>query len=545
MMKLLLADDEALSLVGLRSMLPWEEYGIEICATAHNGEEALAAIDRFYPEIVITDIKMPILSGLDVLEESRKRYGNLPVFIILTSYEEFDFAKKALGLGAVEYLVKLEITQQSLAEAVNKAKARVEACRLTCCLPEKNSPNLSANLQSCTDAFFSRLYFYYFQSRKDFVAQSTNLGLTFPGKYFCVASLEIANREKMPASRHTEAPFSLFTSVTQLVQESCQKCYTCYMTNLDVRHFNVLFCLDAWDNQVVSRLCQVLEATIADVRGYCGVELLCAIGSPVTDAFLVRRSYRSACALIPTLTAHHPIAVDDGSVKVQKHLQFNFSAYKETLTKAFQELDQNTVYKTINQMSATFEGKPSAYMQAMSAAIGLLHMSMSLLPDGEKTVEAIFADLPDNYHSLYMQTTTEQYCKWIDQIRDGICEDMRQRKQNKKKKLIKDVESYIRNNLDKRLLITDVARVFNFSPNYLSQMFSQYSDCSYTDFVTREKIAAAKVMMVNSDRKIYEISELLGFNSAYYFSKVFKKSTGMSPRQYLQSQNLPDDGEEE
>lgn len=174
-------------------------------------------------------------------------------------------------------------------------------------------------------------------------------------------------------------------------------------------------------------------------------------------------------------------------------------------------------------------------MQAMNAAISLLHLSLSLFPDGETAIEEIFSDLPDNYRSLYLQTTTEQYCKWIIRLRDGLCENIRNRKQCYKEKLLKEVQEYIRNHLDERLLISDVAEFFHFSSSYLSQLFAQYSDCSYVDYVTREKITASKIMMASGDKKIYEIAELLGYNSAFYFSKVFKKATGLTPREYIQN----------
>ena len=93
---------------------------------------------------------------------------------------------------------------------------------------------------------------------------------------------------------------------------------------------------------------------------------------------------------------------------------------------------------------------------------------------------------------------------------------------------------YIRQNLGKRLSLNEVASAFNFSPNYLSQLFAQWGESGFVEFVTATRVNAAKDLMASTDLKIYEISERLGFESAFYFSKVFKKVEGISPREYMQ-----------
>lgn len=530
--KLLIADDEALALIGLCSMLTWEEYDIEICGTAHNGVQALEIISSLHPDIVITDIKMPLKSGLEVLEESRQRFGELPVFIILTSYEEFSFAKKAISHGALDYLVKLEMTPQSLAQTISRACARVNEIHSTRDSADTAPPNHGYSLQACRDAFFSHLYFNFFESREQFEVQSQNLNFHFTADCYAVAAFEL---EDWDNCIQPEQRLALYTGSMQIVKDTCEKFFPCYVTGLDIRHFNLLLCLDAKTVCDHSRLIRIIHTSLSAVHNFWGLRMYCAVGEFVSNAFYARRSYRSACSLIPTLSAEKPVAIDDGSALKQHDYKFKFSEYRSDLTRAFNELDASALQDITDQIISNFSGKPAEYMQAMNAAISLLHLSLSLFPDGETAIEEIFSDLPDNYRSLYLQTTTEQYCKWIIRLRDGLCENIRNRKQCYKEKLLKEVQEYIRNHLDERLLISDVAEFFHFSSSYLSQLFAQYSDCSYVDYVTREKITASKIMMASGDKKIYEIAELLGYNSAFYFSKVFKKATGLTPREYIQN----------
>ena len=123
--KVIIADDEPLVLIGLQDLIDWSEEGFEIIAEARNGKKLGEEIMKNKPDLVITDIKMPVKSGIEVLEEERRKGSKLPLFILLTSYEEFELVKKAISLDAVDYIVKLELEKEQLTEAIRKAKSSI------------------------------------------------------------------------------------------------------------------------------------------------------------------------------------------------------------------------------------------------------------------------------------------------------------------------------------------------------------------------------------------------------------------------------------
>ena len=109
MIKLLIADDEPLVQIGIKSMLNWADYNIEVCGTAPNGGIALEMIEEYSPQIVITDIRMPIMNGLELAKVCRETYGRIPLFIILTSYEEFELARQVFNLYSISNSFACEI----------------------------------------------------------------------------------------------------------------------------------------------------------------------------------------------------------------------------------------------------------------------------------------------------------------------------------------------------------------------------------------------------------------------------------------------------
>ena len=124
--KVIIADDEPLVLIGLQDLINWQSEGFELVAQARNGQMLSQAIEEHNPDLVITDIKMPVKSGLDVMQEEKEKGKKLPLFIFLTSFEEFDLIKKAMSLEAVDYIVKLELDKAQLIQALDRAKKKID-----------------------------------------------------------------------------------------------------------------------------------------------------------------------------------------------------------------------------------------------------------------------------------------------------------------------------------------------------------------------------------------------------------------------------------
>lgn len=132
-----------------------------------------------------------------------------------------------------------------------------------------------------------------------------------------------------------------------------------------------------------------------------------------------------------------------------------------------------------------------------------------------------------------------QILEWLALFRNGLCESFATHNKDYKNHIVINVKKYISEHVEEKLTLNKVAEVFNISPNYLSILFSKYNETGFTDHINQTKVEAAKKMMTEGNLKIYEISDILGFESAFYFSRVFKKVTGISPRDYInQSQSL-------
>ena len=534
MYKLLIADDEPLVQAGIKSMLNWAEMDIEICGTAMNGQVALKIIEESSPDIVITDIKMPVMSGLELAKICYERYGSgHPFFIILTSYEDFHMAKEALTYQVANYLVKLELTPESLKDAVSKVIKKLDA------VDTQQQENKRDAAHPFYDKFFIRLLHNLFESDEQFQLQSKDLNLDFHYNAYvcCYGELTSASADTLPM----KSQLSLFNSSLQILQELLAKYMPCYSVSLDIRHFALIFCYDnvPEESEYDRSIKEILKNISTTLSNYYKVSLRCGIGNMVTTPYAVCDSYQYSRQAFRIADEQQPIVffeeeIQDGNFQNS----FNFSLFKDNLTRAFEEFDSDILQHAIDEICELFISHPNHYVQSLDAACNILYLSLSLLQNGDEIISDIFKDNPEGYRSIYKQSSVEQVINWLTYFKDRLCIFFDERRKDYKNHTVISVKKYIGQNVKEHLSLNEVAAVFGISPNYLSQLFKKYNDTGFNEYVTICKINEAKKLLEESNLKIYEIADMLGFESAFYFSKVFKKVEGCSPSEYINSKIL-------
>lgn len=277
MVQLLIVDDEPLVQIGIRSMLNWESMGIEIAGTATNGRQAYDIILEKHPEIVITDIKMPIMDGMQLIEKCQSQ-EHPPLFILLTSYEEFALVKQAISYQVLDYLVKLELTEDVLNAAIQKALGILEKERKQAAIPETGS-----DLSLLQDNFYIRLLLNLFETEEQFATQCDLLSVRFTAAGYTVAYLEMQNT-RQSASAVASSDITLYRSSYQMIRNLIVKYVPCRILFLDTTHLAIIFSLTKEQTGSYHQLLtDALTQTGDMLYNYYSIRILASVGSLVEN----------------------------------------------------------------------------------------------------------------------------------------------------------------------------------------------------------------------------------------------------------------------
>jgi len=539
MYKLFIVDDEPLVQAGIKSMLNWAELDIEICGSASNGQIALNMIRSLSPDIVITDIKMPVMDGLELLRQSRAEFGyKWPVFILLTSYEDFQLAKEAVSYQVLEYLVKVELTPDSLRNAIVKSISFINDNNSTENIPSKSV--VTSNLYSYKEKFLINLLNNMFESDEQLFLQAKDLNINLNYKAFlcCYGSFETVNPSAI------DNYMTLYSGSMQLLQELVEKYYHCITISLDITHFAILFAYDDKDiasingnSTSIQQITQDLLSKVRlSIRNYCNIDFICGIGTMCYTPSSLCDSYQCARSAYRQTNASRPISYFSPE-EILPHDAFNFSLFKKNFTRAFEEYNSNILSETITSLCDLIDSHPHHYIQALDAASNILYLALSLLPDSIDILNNIFSGSPDGYMSIYRQQNTNQIVAWLKTFSNGICEFFDERTKDYKNRIVFDVKNYINEHISEKLTLNQLAAQFGISTSYLSQLFGRYSNLGFIEYVNYSKVQEAKRLLKEEHLKIYEVADIMSFGSEFYFSKVFKKIEGISPSEYINNIN--------
>lgn len=524
MYKLMVVDDEPLVQVGIKSMIDWSKLDIEICATAYNGKQALDMLTKVMPDIVITDIKMPIMDGLEFIAQCKQMYETPPVFIVLTAYEEFSLVQQALREGAIDYVVKIELNEKVLENCVKKAIEQVKKNNLSRPSEHYIDKDLFA------DKFLVRLLNMTYISNEQILQQINELSISLLGKNYCVAVY------KIDFSNNTKGndQIQLYNYIIHMVEEIVSRQFSVITVPIDKYSFALIITihLDSEEDAAKNVHTSVHMANEMTTK-YFNVKVYSGLGNVYNELVKIPYSYQEALQAVKFVKNNQYIAIYKEIEKDLYKNTFNLSLFRETLTKSLDEFDVDGVESVLNEIISLLSNYTTRYLQAFDACSSILYLILTMLDSGEEILDSIFSDEVEGYKCLYLKNTIPSLVSWLTKLKDGLVTELNKKKSHHTHYVVANVEKYIQKNYRKKLSLQEVASKFNITPNYLSSIFKKYTGMGFSDYVAHTKIKNAQNLLKEGNMKIYEVSDYLGFENSYYFSKVFKKISGCSPKEYL------------
>ncbi|WP_127534322.1 response regulator [Paenibacillus kobensis] len=514
-MKLLIVDDEVIIRNGLSTVINWQDLGFTLLAPASSAEEAMSRLEEERPNIVLTDIQMGGMGGLELAAEVKNRLPDTEV-IILTGYDTFAYVQQALRDGVSDYLLKMSRPEEIIMAAM-KAKQRILARREAAAQDIRSRAVLR-------DQLLERLLT---ASGTDSPSAEAVHGL-LPGLSREGASYEVVI---VAASGWGDGLYNVqlaHFAVANMVQEliACE---------ILLRKDCVLLILSRDRTSITAA---AFRQSLQDMLGRVSRKLKCRLfagfGSWVDDWGSIKQSYEEASLAF----SYRLIEGEEGWVGYEDVYERKGGS---TVCSQEQEAELVAALKSGSVIELRRWVKAVIGSQLADARVtpdSLRAYIQSIIISSHRWLERMFQSPGEQplQGELVRQPERIDYTKQPDEALfialNAVMELYRDNVSGERVPYVKRAVLYIRDNLDKNLTLQQVAKHVHLHPNHFSEIFKRESGTTYIEFVTKERMSRAMELLERTPAKISEIAGLVGYEDVKYFSQLFKKSTGRTPSEF-------------
>ena len=516
MFRILIADDEPIILSGIRHLIDWEKANAQIIGSARNGAEAWSIIESEQPDIVITDIRMPVMDGLALVEKCASAYPRI-VFIILTSLAEFSLAREAVGYGVSDYLLKTELDEKTLLATLDKAEN--ESRRRTAIpgiVPDSSDDKMAAEIM--------------------------NLLLM---RRIAPETRSLLSRSNVLSS------YAFIAAVYQFPSESFDKEWNAD----DYRK------LHDWEEDVLLKVIHSFQGDVYSVTAPSGkqcmfIYLVSGIAKDTWSAVSSRleEKVRSAAGMVTGLDTkllHTSVysgsdSLYDSRSEIEK-LLMAYYLEKEPSEVSPSPLVTDSVFPNLELAIREKDraGTRAAFLQIRNAVSSSDH-SLSQLEfmiaalrsaviSGLSAIGLSGSDeIMDLFSSSDFLARRSEALLFLDDIESALL-DILESAGGSGSGIADKAREYILMHITEHISLSDVSSYACVSPGYMSKSFKRIMGISLVDYINQKKVEKAKEMMREGEQRIADIALALGFSNIYYFSKVFKKIEGIPPTEYIKN----------
>ncbi|MFB9769053.1 response regulator transcription factor [Lactiplantibacillus modestisalitolerans] len=483
MHRVMIVDDEYMILKGMAKIVDWGQYGFEIVQTARNGKQALTAFKQAPVDLVITDVRMPEMTGIDLMR-GLETLPQPPIVIVLSGYQEFDYVKQALRLGAVDYLVK-PIDAHELERVLKQVQARLEQ-------------------RQQADA--TQRYYLEMQTER-LVAQELNAAQTAQ----LLASAGVAPDQ----TKFTMVCYNQVTNLEALAQACREQRQKLYYSSQ-----NQLMIVFVGSHTLLNQFVRQLEATQL-ISGKAFV----TVGQRVSQLAKLADSLEQAQTLAELYQFYEDRAPFlSGARRVEWLRQaeipkISLDAFKQAL--AADDRDEMT-----------------ALVHAMFAKLSAEHVA----PSYARQVAFLILNVLSNHQTLSNQDYEQQLAAVDDAPTLAVLEDAivtmiatyEPKQQYVFSQNINRVVDIVAKEYAQDLSLTQIAERLHLNPVYLGQLFKKEVHTSFSKYLNQYRIDQAKQLLVNTDDSITNIALAIGYTNSGYFYKNFRVICDISPKEYRQ-----------
>lgn len=521
----MLVDDEILIRETIRDCIDWEKEGFVYCGDASDGEVALPIIEELCPDILITDIMMPFMNGLELSDIVRKQYPDMKI-IILSGHGEFEYARTALHMGVEEYCLKpvsaSDIIRLLKEVSVKIDKEREEKTRIDR-LQQREAETRSVSRDKLLNDLSSG-----FLSTTEAIHLSASLSLPLVARYYVVAISDNRDLEQMTLDEVLLRNYRILQERSDILMYKRSRTETVWIIKADSleqlqQELEPLKELQRLTAEASTETTGTVTIGIGSVQERLqGVHL--SFLEAEEDMHWRRLSRQNRYDLWQTTSGRldPSVFLDRGCfvdfLKIGTPAQLK--SFVHDYASGLHDLDWYASpigYYILNDLTLEVFRAAKDMYKHVEAPEELIHPLQQQIETIRSWTEAC----------AFLVKLTEQFWAWRSRTNDKYADMLRR------------VKEYLQDHYDKDYIsLQDAAEHVKISPSHLSKVFSQETGQTFIEYLTQTRIRKAMELLQSTSAKSYEIAYQVGYNDAHYFSNLFKRVTGMTTKEFRKSRNL-------
>lgn len=516
MITVLLVDDEAVDLEWLRRRVVGSPLPLQVVGTASSGFNALKLMEDERIDVILSDIRMPIMSGMEFARKAKELNPHVQI-VFISGHEDFGYAKEAIQMNASGYLLK-PVKDQELQDMLETVCSQVEKER-------KRHTIVSEALSLVNRELLLR---WLADASEEHEREHITPFLTTLLEYGAAAAvIEIDDVEwKIPEQERR----SQIRSISSFVEHFA----------LDNNGGTVLA---SHDQRIVilspisdERFTAMLEELVEEVRQNFPVTITVGAGSSARDIEELRESYRQAQAALSAkwLVGKNRLIKDVSGTAREDKLEPNIEANVEQMLTAILEYDLVAIDDRLLQL---FD-KNEIVNQKQYAYNLIIRITSKLHADLLQQNENLYELLKWDAQVLFQFETIDDILSWLRRRFFELSELLYVKRQKQKRKLFDNIMTYVDERLEQKITLKEVAAHFDFTPNYLSTLFKEEIGILFSDWLNERRMDRVRELLADPCLKVYEIAERVGYKNIIYFNRQFKQFTGMTPGEYRKKHKI-------
>lgn len=526
--KVILVDDEAEVIDMIEKKIHWNDLGFEVAGSATNGVKALELVEKLQPDVVLTDIKMPYMDGLELSRRLNREYPNIYI-MLCTGFDEFEYAKEAVHLEIKEYMLK-PVNATEMSESLTNLKHTLDRER-----EEKlNVKKLNDYFQEVLPKLQSNFFISLIEGRvekHDYERFLQAYQVDMKGPLFgCVIFHTSENH--VPEGMN---PLLLSMSVEREIKQRLMDQWNClefiYMGNT-----LLILELDAEDQ--ITQITDACDRFCRWAYRIMGAVVTAGIGTVCDSLYEISLSYERAREAVSYRVLYGTKrAINIGEIVPKEQIKpvQSEESRMQTLFRAIRIGDSTEIERAAHKEMEKLHKNTETMSQYNLATMEIVSGFFKFCTDNSLDFNKISGNMQNIYEKV-SQMDESSLTAWIVQMSETISEKLKCARNSSARRLIVEAQNIVKERyMEADISLDEICTVLGVSNSYFSSLFKKEAGKSFISYLTDYRMDIAAEMILNTDEKSYTIAEKVGYLDANYFSYVFKKKFGVSPSKYRAS----------